>query len=61
MPRDTSHTSEIYVQCTPKQKARYVQTANRNNMKLGEWVRDRLDRIARFDDEPPRENEGPVR
>jgi len=51
MAKDPKHTSYLHIDCTPRQKARYVQTAQRDGLKLGQWVRRELDRLARFDDE----------
>lgn len=53
MAKDPAHTSYVHIDCTPKQKARYVATANREGLKLGDWVRRELDRLAHFDDEEP--------
>jgi hypothetical protein len=44
-------TSVLYVECTPRQKARYVQTANRRGLKVADWVRAVLDQVAEFDSE----------
>lgn len=43
--------STLHIQTTSTNKARWVQTAQREGKKLAQWVEETLNKASRFDDE----------